>query len=144
MNVRAWQEGRQPGTGYTPANCVPTSFIREAQGRDGLVQLIKRPAGVAIVAPNLVAQCATYRDAVRLCFSLRNVTTLCARSVSEACGAHPPHMSEYLAHQGRRDMPAKYATAFQIACGNSAISQWMAQQLGLEVWDHETKVAGDA
>lgn len=87
--------------------------------------LLCRLDAPAVVPPSAIAQCKTYRDAVRLCWNLRRVRNMTQARVAEEAGLYAPHVSCYL-HDGprQRDLPGNAVRAFEWVCGNTAISQW--------------------
>lgn len=89
------------------------------------LRLLCRLDAPAIVPPDLVAQCKTYRDAVRLCWNLRRVKNMTQRRLAEEAGLYAPHVTCYLHDSKRqRDLPGGAVRAFEWVCGNTAISQW--------------------
>lgn len=100
--------------------------------------LIGRLDGPAAVSMQTVSSCKSYRDAVRMAWALRRV-----RGMSKAMLAHfadltPQHVSDYLAEDdnpGRRDLPADAISRFEGAVGNTLVSQWVARQSHLTVWE---------
>ena len=83
-----------------------------------------------VVPPSLIAKCKTYRDAVRLCWMLRRVVNMTRATLAERVGLYAPHVTCYLnddvSEERRRDLPAWAIPEFEIACDNTAISQWLA------------------
>lgn len=87
--------------------------------------LLCRLDAPAVVPPARVAQCKTYRDAVKLCWELRQVRNLTGKLLAERAGLYPSHVSCYLKDGKRqRDLPGHAVKGFEWACGNTAISQW--------------------
>lgn len=87
--------------------------------------LLCRLDAPSVVPPKLIAQCMSYRDAVRLCWSLRRVRNMTRARLAEEAGLYPPHVSCYLSEgRRRRDLPGSGVRGFEWACGNTAISQW--------------------
>jgi hypothetical protein len=97
--------------------------------------LLCRLDGPSILPPQRLLSVGTYRQAVALCWSLRRefgdgVQSACARFI----GAQVSHMSAYLSDDdSKRDMPAKFIHAFEVWCGNTAISQFLARGSKLTV-----------
>jgi hypothetical protein len=89
------------------------------------------------VAPTqLVLQCTTYREAVRMCWALRRVHHMTLRQLSHESGLRPQFVSDYLhADDGRtrRDLPADQIAAFEAVVGNTLITQWIASRQALTV-----------
>lgn len=90
------------------------------------LRLLCRLDAPSIVPPSIVAKCATYRDAVKLCWQLRRVRNMTQARLAEEAGLYAPHVTRYL-HDGKtqRDLPAWAISAFELACGNVAITQWL-------------------
>ncbi|WP_342617197.1 hypothetical protein [Rhodoferax sp. GW822-FHT02A01] len=87
--------------------------------------LLGRLDAPSVVDPQLVRQCKTYRDAVKLCWRLRRVKYMTQAQLAAEAGLYAPHVSGYL-HDGKhqRDLPGDKAMGFQYTCGNTAIAQW--------------------
>lgn len=129
-NVHLGQLGSQAGT-RKPFN--PTDEVSDKMLQRQL-PMLARLSAPSVVHPDSINNCRTYRDAVRLCFALRRVRRMCARSVAEHAGIHPPHITDFLSDKdGRREMPAKYIQGFEDICGNTAITQWLAKQAALTI-----------
>lgn len=88
--------------------------------------LLCRLDAPSIVDPKLIAGCATYRDAVKLCWSMRKVKNLTKAQLAERAGLYAPHVTTYLTDSKRqRDLPGWGVRGFEWACGNTAVTQWM-------------------
>jgi hypothetical protein len=80
----------------------------------------------------LIAQCVSFRDAVRLCWNLRRLRVSKA-VLADMAQLHPPHVTDYLHPDDdpkRRSLPAARIPVFQRVCGNKAITQWLVFQMG--------------
>lgn len=99
------------------------------------LRLLCRLDAPSIVPHSLVAQCGTYRQAVRLCWEARKVRNMTLRMLAERAGLYPPHVTQYLRLTGKhkRDLPASAIKGFEAACDNCAVSQWTAMQAKLTV-----------
>lgn len=98
--------------------------------------LLGRLEGPAVVPPELIRGCRTYREAVRLCWALRRVKNMTLRQLAAEAGLLPQHVSDYLHPDDRptrRDLPAEGIRPFEEVAGNTAISQWVALQSRLTV-----------
>jgi len=96
--------------------------------------LLGRLDAPSVVPDSYVRACQSYRDAVRLCWALRRIKAMTSLSLAEAAGLPPNHRSDYLSDDdAKRELPAKYIKAFEAVCGNTAISQWIAQGAKLTV-----------
>lgn len=90
--------------------------------------------GPRLVALELVDACKTFREAVRTCWQLRTRRSLTLRQLAEEAALYASHVSDYLAESDtRRELPARHINAFELACGNRIISQWMARQAQLTI-----------
>jgi hypothetical protein len=95
--------------------------------------------GPALVDPQLLLHVRTYREAVRACWTLRTRRSLTQRIVAMEAELYASHVTDYLsADDAKRDLPAKHINAFEIACGNRFITQWMNAQAGLHVLEEIT------
>lgn len=94
-----------------------------------LAGLLCRLDGPSIVPPQRLTSVGSYRQAVAACWALRRdkadgAQSACARFI----GAQVSHMSAYLSEDDdKRDMPAKFIHAFEVWCGNTSISQYLAR-----------------
>lgn len=95
------------------------------------------------VDKQLIKQCQTYRDAVRLCWALRRVKGMTQRTVAELADIHTPHISDYLAERAKtvRNLPADKIEAFESVCGNRAITQWLVRRAGLHLAEELMRAA---
>lgn len=97
-----------------------------------LAGLLCRLDAPSIVDPRRVAQCKTYRDAVKLCWELRRVRNLTKARLAEEAGLYAPHVTCYLVDGKRqRDLPASGIRGVEWTLGNTAISQWINLQAKL-------------
>ncbi len=79
-------------------------------------------------------QITTYREAVRQCWRERTRRSLSGRGLAQEAGLYASHLSDYLSHlEIKRELPAKHIAAFELACGNRAITQWLARQANLTI-----------
>lgn len=89
--------------------------------------LLGRLDAPSVVHPQLIAQCKTYRDAVKLCWSLRRIKLMTKRVLAMEAGLYPPHVTCYVEDgKTKRDLPGSAVQLFENVCGNTAISQWHA------------------
>jgi hypothetical protein len=115
---------------------------RAVQPRKSWLTLLEPARRLKQVDPKAVQACESYRDAVRLCFSLRAPADLTAQIVAAIAGLYAPHVSDYLNDDDeakRRDLPANAVNDFEAACGNTAITQWLAYRSGLVLVSSEMK-----
>jgi hypothetical protein len=111
---------------------IPLYFFMKALMEQLPLRLLCRLDAPSVVPPKTIAQCKTYREAVRLCWDLRRVTTMTQQRLAEEAGLYAPHVTCYLRDGKRqRDLPGWAVRGFEWVCGNTAISQWHAQQAKL-------------
>lgn len=90
--------------------------------------------GPRLMTVEAISGARSYREAVRLCWLERTRKNLTGRVLAEESGTYPSHVCECLSEdEKRRELPAKHINAFEIACGNRAISQWLAAQAQLTI-----------
>ena len=96
--------------------------------------LLCRLDAPSVVPDANVKACQSFRDAVRLCWSLRRSKSMTKRSLAEHAGLYASHVTDHLSDDdAKRDLPAKHIKACEYVCGNSAISQWIAMNAKLTV-----------
>lgn len=81
------------------------------------------------VPPQLLKLATTYREVVRMCWSLRRAKGMKPVDLARDFGFTRQHVSDYLNpddRPGRRDLPAERIADFEDACGNTAVTQWLA------------------
>lgn len=86
---------------------------------------------ICFVQENVIGQCKTYRQAVRLSWDLRRHKGMTMRTLAEITGSYPSHISDYLAKDDkptRRDLKAEDLHTWALAVGNYAVQQWLAKQ----------------
>lgn len=85
-----------------------------------------------LIPIEVVRSAPTYRDAVRACWNLRSRRNMTRRQLAEEVGVPASHLSDYLSEQpDKRDMPAKYVEAMEIACQNRFVTQWFTHRAEL-------------
>lgn len=89
-----------------------------------------------------IAECQTYRDAVRLAWACRTRRQMSKRQLAEECGLYAPHVSDYLNDDAtyangkkRLDLPACAIPAFELVVGNRAISQFLMRLGALTIME---------
>jgi integrase len=102
------------------------------------LRLLCRLDAPSVVPPDVIARIPDYRSAVRFCWANRRRTKMTMRILAEEAGLYAPHVTCYLAdpklqRKHQRDLPGSCIKAFESACGNTAISQWLAMQAQLTV-----------
>jgi len=98
--------------------------------------LLGRIDASAVAPPALLKQAKTYRQAVRLCWTLRRAKGMRPTDLARDFGFVRQHVSDYLAaddRDGRRDLPADRIYDFEDACGNAVITQWLASRQRLTI-----------
>lgn len=90
--------------------------------------------GPRLVDLSIVDACTDYREAVRICWSLRTRRNLTQRLLAEEAGLYAPHVSDYLStKRNKRSLPAEAIAAVEVACGNRFITQWHTRRAGLTI-----------
>jgi len=106
-------------------------FTKEAPLVQTHLPLLGRIDAPSVVPPSILKTIKTYRAAVRLCWALRRAKGLKPTDLGREFGFTRQHVSDYLNVDDkptRRDLPAERIADFEDVCGNSAISQWLAQR----------------
>ncbi len=86
-----------------------------------------------VLPPEAVMNVRTYRHAGRLAWKLRN-PRITQRTLAELAGLYASHVTDYFSiRPERRELPARHVAAVERVLGNTAISQWLAQQSKLTV-----------
>lgn len=86
-----------------------------------------------VLPPQAVTGLKSYRHACRLAWKLRS-PRITQRTLAELAGLYTSHVSDYLSvHEGRRELPAKCIARVEAILGNTAVSQYIAQQSRLTV-----------
>lgn len=86
-----------------------------------------------VLPPQAVQGIKSYRHACRLAWKLRS-PRITQRSLAEQAGLYESHVSDYFSvREQRREMPARHVASVERILGNTAISQWLAQQSALTV-----------
>jgi hypothetical protein len=133
---RAHQEGQLflISQAFTFAPSQPVQglfFTKEAPLVQTHLPLLGRIDAPSVVPPSILKTIKTYRAAVRLCWALRRAKGLKPTDLGREFGFTRQHVSDYLNTDDkptRRDLPAERIADFEDVCGNSAISQWLAQR----------------
>jgi hypothetical protein len=90
--------------------------------------------GPEMVDHAIIESLHSYRQAVRYCWFARKRRDLTQVQIAKETGLSVSHVSDYLTAKAKlRDLPARYIMAFEVSCGNTAISQWIAMQAQLPV-----------
>ncbi|KVQ12024.1 hypothetical protein WJ99_13855 [Burkholderia ubonensis] len=94
------------------------------------------------VAPESIAECATFRDAVCLAWELRAVRGMTQRTLAELLDVPASHLSNMLNRdpvdrhgKPRQDLPAKLIADFERVVGNRAVSQYLARMAMLTLME---------
>lgn len=117
---------------------IPWSFFIEAAMEQLPLRLFCRLDAPSVVPPSLIARITSYREAVRFCWASRRRQKMTKAMLAEEAGLYPPHVTCYLAdphlqRKHKRDLPGDDIERFQLVCGNTAISQWLAMRAKLTV-----------
>ncbi|HYW57698.1 MAG TPA: XRE family transcriptional regulator [Polaromonas sp.] len=90
--------------------------------------------GPRLISQEVLAAVLTYREAVLVCWDLRTRRSLTHRQLAVEAHLYASHVSDYLnKDSSKRELPAKHVANFEVACGNRAISQWLAKQANLTI-----------
>lgn len=98
--------------------------------------LLARLEGPAVVPPELMRTIRTYRQAVRLAWTLRRLRKLTYRQLAAECDLIHQHVGDYFNPDdkpGRRELPAEAVRRVESLLGNTAITQWHARNASLTV-----------
>lgn len=86
-----------------------------------------------VLPPEAVSAVKSYRHACRLAWKLRS-PRITQRTLAELTGVYASHVTDYFSPRvDRRELPARKVAAVERVLGNTAISQWLAQQSQLTV-----------
>lgn len=92
--------------------------------------------GPRLIDPDIVTAVRTYREAVCACWDMRTRRNLTRRVLADEAQLYASHVSDYLSIDDcKRELPARYINAFEIACGNRMVSQWLAAQAQLTIME---------
>ncbi|MBM2769897.1 helix-turn-helix domain-containing protein [Burkholderia anthina] len=94
------------------------------------------------IAPESIAECATFRDAVCLAWDMRAVRGMTQRTLAERLEVPASHLSNMLNRdpvdrhgKPRQDLPAKLIADFERVVGNRAVSQYLARMAMLTLME---------
>lgn len=121
----------QPVRPWDFSICSPEAPVEQA-----FLPLLGRIDAPAVVPPDLFKTIRTYRAAVRLCWALRRAKGLRPIDLGRDFGFTRQHVTDYLHDDDaptRRSLPAERIAEFEDICGNTAITQWLAQRAQLTV-----------
>lgn len=111
---------------------IPSYFSMKALMEQLPLRLLCRLDAPSVLPPQAIAQCKTYRDAVKLCWDQRRVKNMTQAKLAEEAGLYAPHVSCYIKDGKRqRDLPGWAVRGFEWVCGNTAITQWHNAQAKL-------------
>lgn len=103
--------------------------------------LLGRIDALSVAPEQWVRHAKTYRDVVRLAWTLRRVKGAKAVDMARHCEFHAQHVSDWLAKddkKSRRSLPAHHIPDFEDFVGNTLISQWLARHAKLTVLEEIT------
>ncbi len=95
------------------------------------LRLLGRVDAPDAVPRALLEPVQTYRQAVRLCWTLRRAKGLKPTDLGRDFGFTRQHVGDYLNADDlptRRDLPAERIADFEAICGNTVITQWLASR----------------
>jgi hypothetical protein len=93
---------------------------------------------------DVIAECRTYREAVRMAWAHRRIKAMTQRSLAERTECYPSHVSDYLHPDdkpARRSLPADKVSAFCGAVGNWGVQQWLNKQSRLTIMEEVIAIA---
>lgn len=103
--------------------------------------LLGRIDAPSVAPEQWVRNATTYRDVVRLAWTLRRAKCAKSSDMARDCAFHAQHISDWLAKDdkpARRSLPAHHIPVFENYVGNTLISQWMARHAKLTVLEEIT------
>ena len=103
--------------------------------------LLGRIDAPSVAPEQWVRHAKTYRDVVRLAWTLRRAKGAKAVDMCRDKGFHAQHASDWLAKDdkpSRRSLPAPHIPAFEDFVGNVLVSQWLARHAKLTVLEEIT------
>lgn len=116
------------------------SFINRFSSRHPMDQLEFPLLGrldAPSTAPNQwVRMARNYRQAVRLSWKLRRVSSMTRQQLATEAELYPQHVTDYLHEDDkpqRRDLPADAIARFEAVVGNTLVSQWVAGRSKLTI-----------
>ena len=104
-------------------------------------KLMGRIDAPSVAPEQWVRSAKTYRDIVRLAWTLRRTKGAKAVDMARHCNFYAQHISDWLADDdkpSRRSMPADCISDFEDFVGNTLVSQWMARRAKLTVLEEIT------
>jgi len=111
-------------------------LFMEAPMRQLELMLLGRVDAPSVVPPCALRSVRSYRDAVRLCWTLRRAKGMKLSDLGREHGFTRQHVSDYLNGDDkptRRSLPPGRIADFEDLCGNVAITQWLASRAKLTV-----------
>ncbi len=127
--VRDWPDELTPAI----RDRVQAALWRQEQAAASLLGRLDAPS---VVPPHVLRAVLSYRHAVRLCWALRRASHWGPLDMARHCGFTRQHVSDWLQADDaptRRSLPAGQIAAFESACGNTLVTQWLAAQARLTV-----------
>jgi hypothetical protein len=94
--------------------------------------------GPSFLPTDVVSNCTTYREIVRVSWAHRRIKAMTQRTLAERVGCYPSHVSDYLQADdkpSRRDLPAERLNAWAATVGNWGVQQWLARQSKLTIME---------
>lgn len=100
------------------------------------LRMLSRIEGPDVVPASMLKLAKTYREAVRVCWQLRRAKGMKLTDMARMFGFTRQHVSDWLNPDDkptRRSPPGDQIGAFEDACGNTFVTQWLASQARLTV-----------
>lgn len=89
-----------------------------------------------VVPAEVIAQLRTWRQACRLAWKLRAVRNMTKRTLAELTGSYASHVTDYFSvRENRRELPTRQIAPVERVLGNTVMSQWVAHQSRLTVFE---------
>jgi hypothetical protein len=120
-----------PVTGDESGDSLSFSYGGTRMEDQMQLALLGRIDGPSVVPSSILKHIKTYREAVRLCWRLRRVHYMTQQQLAAEADLFVKHVSDYLNQDdkpSRRSLPAEKIAAFQVVCGNTAITQFLARR----------------
>jgi hypothetical protein len=118
--------------------CTDCNFLNhtEAPVKQIPLRLLERIEAPSVVPSELLALAKTYREACRMAWQLRRVKGMNKADLGRDYGLNRQHCTDYLTEDDaptRRSLPAESLGVFELAVGNTFVTQWLSNRAGLTV-----------
>lgn len=129
---------------------IPLFFFIEAPMQNDAqmgLPLMQRINGPSVVQAGLIKRIKSYREACRVAWQLRRIHYMTYRQLAAEAGLTYQHVGDYFNPDdkpSRRDLPGDAVSRVECVLGNTAISQWHAQNASLTVLEEMQATRGAA